>query len=79
MFENSDFSEVESNVPKYWSEEAQDRVDEAQGILDEIVDAVNMVTFTVDFATGNLIYSSNATYDFSINTTTGNLEWEVVI
>ena len=67
------------NNSKYWSEEAQDRVDEAQDILDEIVDAVNMVTFTVDFSTGNLVYSSDATYSFSINPTTGNLEWEVVI
>lgn len=67
------------NNAKYYSEQAQGSVDEAQDILDEIVDAVNMVTFTVDFATGNLIYSSDATYNFSINTTTGNLEWEVVI
>lgn len=67
------------NNAKYYSEQASESVDEAQDILDEIVDAVSMVTFTVDFATGNLIYSSDATYNFSINTTTGNLEWEVVI
>lgn len=67
------------NNSKYWSEKSQDSADEAHDILDEIVEATNMVTFEVDFTTGNLIYSSDATYDFSINTTTGNLEWEVVI
>ena len=66
------------NNSKYWSEEAQDRVGEAQDILDEIIEATSMVTFTIDLTSGNLIYSSNATYNFSINTTTGNLEWEVV-
>ena len=67
------------NNSKFYADEAKTSEENASDILDQIVDAVSMVTFTVDFSTGNLVYSSDATYSFSINTTTGNLEWEVVI
>lgn len=67
------------NNSKFYADEAKTSEENASDILDQIVDAVSMVTFTVDFATGDLVYSSDATYSFSINTTTGNLEWEVVI
>lgn len=39
---------------------------------------VGMVEFLVDFTTGELEYTYDSTYNFEINTTTGNLEWEVV-
>ena len=67
------------NNAKYYSEQASDTADHCDDVYDQVVEAVQQVTFTVDFATGNLIYSSNAVYNFSINETTGNLEWEVVV
>ena len=54
----------------------QSKVD-AQGILEQVQDAAGNVVFSVDFATGLLMYTDTSTYNFSINTTTGNLEWEV--
>lgn len=67
------------NNAKHYSEQASDTADHCDDVYDQVVEAVQQVTFTVDFATGNLIYSSNAVYNFSINETTGNLEWEVVV
>ena len=45
---------------------------------EQIKDMMGVSSFTVDFNTGELIYSNDATYNFTINQTTGNLEWEVV-
>lgn len=57
---------------------AETAEDNAQGILDEITDLVGATVFSVDFTTGELIYDS-PNYTFNINTTTGNLEWEVAV
>lgn len=42
-----------------------------------ITTMIGATTFTVDFTTGELMYTNDTTWDFSINYTTGNLEWEV--
>lgn len=55
---------------------AEDAADDAEAALEEIRTTLAIPTFTVDFATGELIYDSNIAYTFLINQTTGNLEWE---
>lgn len=67
------------NNSKYWSEQSEETAEHCEDVYDQIVEAVSQVTFTVDLATGEVMYSSDATYNFSINNTTGNLEWEVVV
>ena len=52
--------------------------DDAQDILDEVMIAVGQVIFSVDFSTGDLMYTDDTAYTFNINTTNGNLEWGVV-
>ena len=51
---------------------------EAQNILDAIEEKIIHPVFTIDFATGEIMYTEEGTYNFTINTSTGNLEWEVV-
>lgn len=72
------------NNSKYYAERAAasesnaaDSASDAAGALSQIDGIVNGTRFTVDFATGELKYTNEATYSFSINTATGNLEWEV--
>lgn len=67
-----------NNNAKYYAEKAEDAVDDCNDIKEEVMDIAGGSNFTVDFATGELRYTNETTYDFSINTTTGNLEWEVV-
>lgn len=57
---------------------AEQAKEDAADILEEVQTAAGGVVFTVDFSTGNLVYTNESLYTFSINTTTGNLEWEVV-
>lgn len=40
---------------------------------------VGAPSFEVNYSTGELIYNIDAAYDFTINTTTGELEWEVSV
>lgn len=51
---------------------------DALGAASEISSLLQVPQFTVDFTTGNLMYTMDAVYSFVINTTTGNLEWEVI-
>lgn len=51
---------------------------EAIALLEETRVYLTQVTFTVDFITGNIIYNPTEAYNFTINTETGNLEWEVI-
>ena len=74
-----------NNNSKYYSEmagasatAADNSADECADIKDQIDIMVAQVIFTVDMATGELIYTNESTYNFTVNTTTGNLEWEVV-
>lgn len=73
------------NNSKYYSEmagasatAADNSADECADIKDQIDVMVAQVIFTVDMATGELVYTNESTYNFTVNTTTGNLEWEVV-
>lgn len=72
------------NNSKYYSNQASQSATtasnaaiDAQGILEEIEQKVGETVFTVNFATGELEYTAPG-ITFDINTTTGNLEWEVV-
>ena len=67
-----------NNNSKYYAEQSADIKDDCEDIRDEIIETLGIPTFTIDFATGNLIYTLNDQYTFTVNTTTGNLEWEVV-
>lgn len=66
------------NNAKYYSEQASDTADHCDDVYEEVVKAANQVLFTVNFVNGELEYNDDTVYDFEINTTTGNLEWEVV-
>lgn len=52
---------------------------DALGAASQISSLLQVPQFTVDFTTGNLMYTMDAVYSFMINTTTGNLEWEVIV
>lgn len=67
-----------NNNSKYYAEQSADIKDDCEDIKDEIIDAIGVPIFVVNFTTGELEYDPNITYNFTINTTTGNLEWEVV-
>jgi len=56
---------------KYYKEQAQIYKEFVENALD-----LNIPTFTVDFETGNLMYDGGM-FVFTINNTTGNLEYEV--
>lgn len=51
---------------------------ECEDILEQVQQASDKFVFYVDFETGELMYNDTAVYSFTINTSTGNLEWEVV-
>lgn len=51
--------------------------DEATTAAENIEELLGAPTFSVDFSTGQLTYSIDTIYTFTINTTTGDLEWEV--
>lgn len=58
--------------------DAEQSKQDAADILEQVQVVAGNTVFTVDFETGDLVYTNDTTYDFSINTTTGNLEWEVI-
>ena len=51
----------------------------AKAYLDEVGRKIQATNFEVDFTTGELIQTTDTDYVFTINQTTGNLEWEVTI
>ena len=51
---------------------------ECEDILEQVQAAASNFIFWVDNETGLLMYEDTSNYSFSINRTTGNLEWEVV-
>ncbi len=63
--------------------ESAQEVEEIKEYVDDVKDQVNAmvnnVTFAVDFATGELMYTDDTIFVFHINQTTGNLEWEVQV
>ena len=80
-----DTDECYHNNSKYYSDQsnmhadsAQQSKDDAAAILNQINEKIQASVFTVNFLTGNLEYTNEASYLFGINENTGNLEWEVV-
>lgn len=59
------------------ADEAITTLGEAKETLKEIGEKVTETEFVPNFETGNLEYTS-PNYIFKVNTTTGNLEWEVI-
>lgn len=51
---------------------------ECEAILAEVQAAADNFIFWVDYETGLLMYQDTSNYNFEINRTSGNLEWEVV-
>ena len=67
-----------SDESKVYSENAEDSAQYAEDMKDTVIDALSMVTFSVNFETGNIEYDNpGSLYTFTVNETTGNLEWEV--
>ncbi len=73
------------NNSKYYADYCDDVKDDCNDIKDDCDDIktqietmVGQTQFSVDFTTGELIYTNESTYNFTVNETTGNLEWEVV-
>lgn len=73
------------NNSKYYADYCDDVKDDCNDIKDDcdniksqIETMVGQTQFSVDFTTGELIYTNESTYNFTVNETTGNLEWEVV-
>ena len=56
---------------------AETAATEAEAAKADIEELLGVPTFSVDFSTGQLTYTIDAVYNFTINTTTGDLEWEV--
>lgn len=57
---------------------AEQSAEDAADSVEEIRNILATPSFEVDFATGELIYDQELVYNFLINDTNGNLEWEVV-
>ena len=78
-------NDAEDNAKKYCetakSSEVNAKLSEtnAKAYLDEIGKKIQATIFEVDFATGELIQTTDTDYVFTINKTTGNLEWEVTV
>lgn len=77
--------ETYENNSHYYSQQcisavsdAQHAADEAQEIYDDISSLLVVPVFTIDFSSGELIYSKDDIYNFTINNTNGELEWEVI-
>ena len=62
----------------YYAQQAASSADDAQTILIRTSELLDVIKFTVDFVTGELIYNQSEAYNFTVNETTGNLEWEVI-
>jgi hypothetical protein len=57
---------------------AEQYAGDAEGAVETIRQLTIETTFSVDFTTGELLYTSPG-FTFEVNTTTGNLDWEVAI
>ena len=76
-------NDAEDNAKKYCETARSSEVNakqsetNAKAYLDEIGRKIKATNFEVDFTTGELIQTTDTDYIFTINQTTGNLEWEV--
>ena len=59
------------------AEDYAERAERAEAAADEAEALTQATVFTVNFTTGNLMYTNEDIFDFAINTSNGNLEWEV--
>lgn len=73
------------NNSKWYAQQSSNSADsalitkgECEDILEEVQAAASNFIFNVDYETGLLMYEDTSNYNFEINRTTGNLEWEVV-
>lgn len=73
-----DEAEGYANTAEAAKTDAVNAKNQAANSYDQILSLLTLATFSVDFDTGELMYDRNEAYTFNINTTTGNLEWEVV-
>lgn len=74
--ERMDSAKYYCQVANGLTEESRTILEEAQSTLAEVNRKNSKVDFSVDFATGELLYTSDS-YQFNVNEETGNLEWEV--
>ena len=78
-------NDAEDNAKKYCETAKSSEVNakqsetNAKAYLDEIGRKIQATNFEVDFITGELIQTTDTDYVFTINQTTGNLEWEVTV
>ena len=78
-------NDAEDNAKKYCETARSSEVNakqsetNAKAYLDEIGRKIQATNFEVDFTTGELIQITDTDYIFTINQTTGNLEWEVTV
>ena len=78
-------NDTEDNAKKYCETAKSSEVNakqsetNAKAYLDEIGKKIQATIFEVDFVTGELIQTTDTDYVFTINKTTGNLEWEVTV
>ena len=76
-------NDAEDNAKKYcetaksYEVNAKESETNAKAYLNEIGRKIRATNFEVDFTTGELIQITDTDYIFTINQTTGNLEWEV--
>jgi hypothetical protein len=59
------------------AEAAADRAETLADGVEEIATQYGITGFQVNFETGDLMYENNGQYSFNVNTTDGELEWEV--
>ena len=78
-------NDAEDNAKKYCETAKSSEVNakesetNAKAYLDEISKKIQATSFEVDFTTGELIQKTGSEFEFVINQTTGNLEWEVTV
>lgn len=63
---------------KYYKEQAEYFKDQAEDAMEQAGRLVLSASFSVDFTTGHLIYTSDAAFHFEVDGSTGHLMWEVV-
>jgi hypothetical protein len=68
-----------SEVAKEQAETAKTSAENAKNSMAEIIKQLNATEFEVDFTTGELMQKNENGFIFNINTTSGNLEWEVAV
>ena len=73
-----DEAEGYANTAQAAKTDAVNAKNQAANSYNQILSLLTLATFSVDIDTGLLMYDRNEAYTFNINTTTGNLEWEVV-